>query len=249
MIKQFFTKKRDYLLAPVYYWQAYKVAKHLIRLPEPTGIRHHQGGTPTIAIFGDSAAAGVGVDSQTDAPLGRIMHHLSSQGFHPTYHLYATSGHDSFDLLTNLYALPAHPIDIAIISIGVNDVIKRTTDNAWQYNLHHAIRLLMTKFHATDIIFLSLPPMQLATGLPKPLGGLIGRRAAALSELLRAVCRQYEQVHYVQDEFRQANLSPKLMFAKDGFHPSAITYDIWSKTLSRHVAKYLNQYSSPRPDA
>ncbi len=239
-MKDMFGRRRDYALAPLYYIQARRVAKHALKLPEPNGTCHIiMPNVPTLAILGDSAAAGVGVDGQEDAPLGRIFHHLGAQDIAISCHLYATSGHTSFDLLQRLYAMPITRIDIAIISIGVNDVVKATTNKDWQYNLNHIITLLTRKFRACHIIFLSLPPMHLAPSLPIPLNAFIGRRAQALTQLLKSVCDAHEQAHYVTDEFKTFNLSPHHMFAKDGFHPSKQTYDIWSRTLANKVAELL----------
>ncbi|MDO5651124.1 MAG: SGNH/GDSL hydrolase family protein [Moraxella sp.] len=251
---------QDYLLAPIYYAQAKKVAKTALRLPEPTGVRigttaidtaaidttdtSSPKNTLNLAIFGDSAGAGVGVDSQDDAPLGRIVAHLvqlmtSANPPSPFkqihWQLHATSGHTSFDLLTRLYAMPAIAFDVAVISIGVNDVIKQSTNAAWQHHLHEIITLLQRKFAVRDIIFLSLPPMQLAPSLPSPLNRLIGRRAMVLSQLMQAVCTKHANVHYLQDEFYTNNLTYDKMFAKDGFHPSKHTYQVWSQTIAHKI--------------
>ncbi|OOR90850.1 hypothetical protein B0181_04470 [Moraxella caviae] len=268
-----FHKKYDYLLAPLYYYQAKNVAKTALRLPEPEGVR--LGNTPLfntpllgapldadtqntktlrLTIFGDSAAAGVGVDTQADAPLGRIVANLAQIFTQNSadntaqntpyqqicWQLCATSGHTSFQLLHRLYAMPAPTstpaLNVAIISIGVNDVVKRTSDTAWQHNLRGIITLLKRKFGVGQILFLSLPPMQLAPSLPTPLNALIGRQAQHLSTLMQGVCAEFEGVHYVRDEFAKARLSRDVMFAKDGFHPSKLTYEVWSKTLANQIA-------------
>ncbi len=243
MPTEFLSKKQDYLLAPLYYLQAKKVAKTALRLPEPSGVRvATMGDGPSdlsLGIFGDSAAAGVGVETQDDAPFGRIGVLLAEQMSNTIkVQLHATSGHTSFDLLHRLYAMPKLTFDVVIISIGVNDVIKRTSDKAWVDNLQEIITLLKRKFGVSHVIFLSLPPMQLAPSLPMPLNALIGRRATTLSGLLRQICHQ-RGVHYVQDKFDKSSLNRQTMFAKDGFHPSRATYDVWANTLADYVIKIV----------
>ncbi|MBE9579839.1 MULTISPECIES: SGNH/GDSL hydrolase family protein [Moraxella] len=245
MATELFSKKQDYLLAPLYYLQAKKVAKTALRLPEPDGVRianfnqNCDCHALNIAIFGDSSAAGVGVDSQDDAPFGRIGSLLAKRLQKPIHvQLHATSGHTSFDLLHRLYAMPKLTFDVVIISIGVNDVIKRTSDKAWTDNLQAIITLLTRKFGVSHVIFLSLPPMHLAPSLPTPLNGLIGRRAVALSKILEQICLQ-NGVHYVQDDFAKSSLNRQTMFAKDGFHPSRATYDVWANTLADYVIKIM----------
>lgn len=243
MAIELLSQKRDYLLAPLYYLQAKKVAKTALRLPEPSGVRvatlSDGQGELSLGIFGDSAAAGVGVKTQDDAPFGRIGA-LLAERLPSTIkvQLHATSGHTSFDLLHRLYAMPKLTFDVVIISIGVNDVIKRTSDKAWTDNLQAIITLLTRKFGVSHVIFLSLPPMHLAPSLPTPLNSLIGRRASALSGLLRQICLQ-NGVHYVQDDFAKSSLNRQTMFAKDGFHPSRATYDVWANTLADYVIKIV----------
>ena len=239
MAIELLSRKRDFVLAPIYYAQAKKVAKTALRLPEPDGVRVGQFGggenTLSLAIFGDSAGAGVGVDSQDEAPFGQIGKGLAKQGLAVRAELHATSGHTSFDLLYRLYVMGACQFDVAIISIGVNDVIKASSDKAWTDNLHAIITILKRKFGVSHIVFLSLPPMRLAPSLPTPLNGLIGRRAVALSAMLADICQTYQGVHYVKDEFHKVKLAHQAMFAKDGFHPSKLTYQIWADTLVNYV--------------
>ena len=243
MAVKLLSRKRDFVLAPIYYAQAKRVAKTTLRLPEPDGERVRRFGgenAVSLAIFGDSAGAGVGVDSQDDAPLGRIGKRLAEQGLGVNAELHATSGHTSFDLLYRLYAMGACRFDVPIISIGVNDVVKASSDKAWTDNLHAIITLLKRKFGVSHILFLSLPPMHLAPSLPTPLNGLIGRRAVALSAMLADICQAHQGVHYVKDEFDKVKLDHQAMFAKDGFHPSKLTYQVWADTLVGCVAKLLN---------
>lgn len=243
MVVELFSQKTDYCLAMVYYWQAKTVAKTALRLPEPDGVRQLSFGYGTkritLGIFGDSAAAGVGVDTQDEAPLGQIGTLLAKQlgDVVVDVRLHATSGHTSFDLLHRLYAMSICSFDVVIVSIGVNDVIKQTSNNAWANHIQAIITLFKRKFQVSDVIFLSLPPMHLAPSLPKPLNGLIGRRALALSAILAQLCHHHDHVHYVQDDFAHANLNHQTMFAKDGFHPSATTYTVWAKTLSCYISK------------
>lgn len=243
MVTELFASKQDYVLALVYYLQAKRVASTALRLPEPLGERvvtfgrAEKAGVLSLGIFGDSAAAGVGVDSQDEAPLGQIGRLLSQQMDVQVYtELHATSGHTSFDLLHRLYAMPVRHFEVVIVSIGVNDVIRATSDKAWADNLERIITLFRRKFGVSCVIFLSLPPMHLAPSLPTPLNGLIGRRAAALSDILEQICQQ-NRAYYVHDEFDQTALDRQEMFAKDGFHPSHATYEIWAKTLSSYVVR------------
>lgn len=243
-----FSKKSDYWLSPVYYLQARHVMKKTLRLPEPIGerqgVREFGIGDVSmkLAIFGDSAAAGVGVDEQADAPIGQVVANLSENLIKKQqqsldklhWQLHATSGHTSFDLLWRLYAMPKQAIDIAIVNIGVNDVIMQTTDSQWQQNLHDICSLLKRKFGVRHLFFMSLPPMEFAPSLPKPLNTLIGRRTQHLSNLMKNYCKIHD-INYIKHEFDMTNLDIQAMFAKDGFHASKLTYQLWSQTLAKAI--------------
>ena len=87
---------KDLFLAPIYIYQGRKVKRDTIRLPEPEGIRCGQvklmdstksssadtstdQGTLKIMVVGDSAAAGVGSQTQQQALAGRLIPALQQQ--------------------------------------------------------------------------------------------------------------------------------------------------------------------------
>ena len=84
---------RDVLLAPVYLYQGRKIKRDTVRLPEPNGERHGQvqlsnvlespkdarKQTLNLMIVGDSAAAGVGSETQQEALVGNLIPVLTQQ--------------------------------------------------------------------------------------------------------------------------------------------------------------------------
>ena len=136
------TVARDMLLAPVYLYQGRKIKRDTVRLPEPNGERHGQiqlskmatsadkmAQTLNLMIVGDSAAAGVGSQTQQEALSGRLIpvleqHPIINSTFSMlSWSLQATTGHTSFDILRRLYVLPAPtmPVNVMVLSVGVND--------------------------------------------------------------------------------------------------------------------------------
>lgn len=247
---------QDFALLPIYLHQSYKVRRDTIRLPEPMGDRK---GITTISnvpnplnvlVLGDSAGAGVGVTHQSDAFLGQFVAELSQnskikQKFGNIYwQLQATTGHTSFDLLKRLYTLPAITTDVAVISIGVNDITNRMSVLQWQTNIQDIIEILQRKFTTRHIIFASIPPMQLMPALPSPLNRLLGRMASHLDDALQQQCKKNisqngQKVHYLFADFQKYGLNERDLFAKDGFHPSNLTYKFWSKTVVEFVVNEL----------
>lgn len=243
-------RKRDYLLAPIYLYQAHQIKRTAISLPEPDGERI---GTTTVQptgqplrlmIIGDSAGAGVGVMHQSESALGRIIHHLSAHIADLPFgaiewQLHATTGHTSLDILKNLQNISDTAIDYVIISVGVNDVVKKTSEAAWRQAITSMVQMIDAKFGARQVYFLSLPPMQLMPSLPYPLNRFLGYQAHRLDRLLQRTCQALPKATYLVDEFDKAALDARQMFAQDGFHPSAITYDVWSQTIAQAIYQDL----------
>ena len=206
----------------------------------------------TLMIIGDSSAAGVGVTSQTDALAGQLLkalqkQPLSTQFNHINWSLYATTGHTSFDVLHRLYILPIPPtpIDILVAVVGVNDATKNISTTCWQTQLKQIITIAQRKFKAKQIVFCNLPPMAQMPALPAPLNQFVGAKATRLDQLLQQLCQETTNVTYFGfdlDSFihdRTHNKDTTKWFAKDGFHPSALTYQHWGKQLASHLSKLL----------
>lgn len=274
---------KNAFLAPLYLYQGRKVRRNTIRLPEPEGARcgcidlyTNQDAAisslPTshlpslnLMIIGDSAAAGVGSETQQQALSGHLLPALQqSQSIHNQFQvlnwcLQATTGHTSFDILRRLYVLapPSSPIDVMIISVGVNDTTANTSAVKWQQQLADIITIAQRKFGVSQLIFCGLPPMAHMPALPAPLSHFIGAKAAQLDRVLQHVCRQNKDVHYMATDFAQiaanhaheisehsdASLDKAAIFASDGFHPSSITYRYWAEQLAELIGTLLDNSS------
>lgn len=260
---------KDIALIPVYLYQGKKLQRSVVRLPEAEGERH--GSTPlssslsdteskqakskqkdalNLMIIGDSSAAGVGVDSQKEALMGQLLtalqqQPLSAQFSHIHWSLYATTGHTSFDILRRLYILPTPTaaIDIMVVVVGVNDATKNVSTTLWQTQLGEIITIAQRKFQAKQIVFCSLPPMAKMPALPAPLNQFIAAKSTRFDKLLQKVCQQSSAVSYFGfdlDGFIKDTDTTK-WFAKDGFHPSGLTYQQWGEQLARFINKLSNQ--------
>ncbi len=268
---------KDVLLAPVYLYQGRKIKRDTVRLPEPNGERHghvqlnsqlnnatttlkdESKQTLNLMIVGDSAAAGVGSETQQEALTGKLIPILEQL---PAIHnqfdalhwsLQASTGHTSFDILRRLYVLPApsQPIDVMILSVGVNDTTANISIHKWQQQLEGIITVAQRKFAVRVLIFSSLPPMAKMPALPAPLNGFIGAKATRLDNILQKVCEKHNGVHYMAADFAQmaeehsngAPIDAAAMFASDGFHPSSVTYGYWAQQLATLMTQLLDSES------
>jgi lysophospholipase L1-like esterase len=267
---------KNMLFAPIYLYQGRKIKRDTVRLPEPDGARFGQIHLRSIAdaeaselktlnlmIVGDSAAAGVGSQTQQEALAGKLIPALQQQALvnkafgaqfnELTWSVQATTGHTSFDILRRLYILPkpSQPIDVMVISVGTNDTTANVSAHKWQQQLEGIIAIAKRKFGVRTLIFSRLPQMAKMPAIPAPLNGFIGAKANRLDEILQQVCADYEGVHYMATDFARmieehSNGSPidiAVMFASDGFHPSSITYGYWAQQLAALIAQLLDSAS------
>ena len=261
---------RDVLLAPIYLYQGRKIKHDTVRLPEPSGERHGQvqlndaiespkdahKRTLNLMVVGDSAAAGVGSETQQEALVGNLIPVLTQQSAIQNqfdilnWSLQATTGHTSFDILRRLYVLPApsQPVDVMVLSVGVNDTTSKVSVDKWQQQIENIIAIAQRKFGVRELIFLSLPPMAQMPAIPAPLSNFVGAKASILDKILQQVCAAHDSVTYMATDFprmiaEHSNGTPidiKVMFASDGFHPSSLMYGYWAQQLSELIIQLLN---------
>ncbi|HCN17738.1 MULTISPECIES: SGNH/GDSL hydrolase family protein [Psychrobacter] len=265
---------RDVLLAPVYLYQGRKIKRDTVRLPEPNGERHGHVSLPeatgtaknkrkptlNLMIVGDSAAAGVGSQTQQEALVGKLIPILAQQSDICTqfdellWSLQATTGHTSFDILRRLYILPppSQPVDVMVLSVGVNDTTSNVSVHKWQQQIKDIIAIAQRKFGVRELIFLSLPPMAQMPAIPAPLNNFVGAKASILDKVLQQECAANDSVTYMATDFprmieEHANGEPidiAVMFASDGFHPSSLMYGYWAQQLAERIIQVLDASTS-----
>nr|WP_238156199.1 SGNH/GDSL hydrolase family protein [Pseudomonas baetica] len=106
--------------------------------------------------------------------------------FQLSWRLWAQSGLDAQQLSRLLEGGPVERFDVALVSIGVNDVTGTVAAGGWQARISRLVELLQGKFEARHILFLPVPPMQLFPALPQPLRWYLGLRARRFNRLLAA---------------------------------------------------------------
>jgi lysophospholipase L1-like esterase len=217
-------------LAPFLIAQGLYVRIVTPRLPEPSGERagiHGSGPTLSLLILGDSAAAGVGVSTQSQALSGQLVSALGA-GFQVSWKLIAQTGYRAKDVLANLKMVSPEKFDVVVTSIGVNDVTHGTKTQKWIDYQSQLIELLQSKFHARYIILSSVPPMHLFPALPQPLRWYLGMRAERFNCALKEAVDGCNRCELIKIRFPLEDA----YIAADGFHPGALAYSIWAN----HVA-------------
>lgn len=229
-----------YILAPLLILQAKQVRKNTLRLPEARGPRKGIQGRGErevrLLILGDSAAAGVGVDDQAHALSGQILACFGDK-FRVEWELIAKTGATTADTVNHLESLPQKTFDIAITSLGVNDVKSGVTKDQWMAQQKQLIFLLRKKFQVKRLIISAVPPMELFPALPWPLGAYLGICSRQLNRSMRVWISTQADC-----EFLEFNLPlDKSLMADDGFHPGPRLHAIWAREIFQHIHRHLNE--------
>jgi lysophospholipase L1-like esterase len=220
-------------LAPLLLLQGLYVRKVTPRLPEPPGARSGeigQGRNLRLLILGDSAAAGVGAETQTQALSGQLIQKLSGS-YRISWQLWAANGRNSAQSLQILEQAPAESFDAVLISLGVNDVTGGISLDTWRNQQLQLAETLREKFRAQRILFTALPPMHHFPALPQPLRWVLGARAKKFNQTLRAFVATRSDCRVLHFD---APMQPDFM-AADGFHPSSVTYGLWAEQAARSI--------------
>lgn len=224
-------------LAPVLLAQGLYVRCTVPRLAEPPGPRQghdHDGSGPLLRllVLGDSAAAGVGASHQDEALLGRLRAHCTP-AWRVEWRLEATIGETTATTLRRLAALEPFPVDVAVTSLGVNDVTTGVSRGRFMEGQTRIATLLKERFGVSLIVMSGVPPMGLFPALPQPLRWYVGARANMLDHALRDVAaRMPGCVHLAQDAMADAG-----PMAADGFHPAPKMYDSWASRVACLIAE------------
>jgi lysophospholipase L1-like esterase len=225
-------------LAPLLIVQALYVRAVTPRLPEPAGDRsgiHGSGPLFSLLILGDSAAAGVGVSTQSAALSGQLVSALGGD-FRVSWKLIAQTGQRAKDIVAELERLSPETFDVVVTSIGVNDVTHGTDSEQWINQQARIVELLQSKFHAQHIILSSVPPMHLFPALPQPLRWYLGTRARRFNRALKEFALGHERCEFVMTDFPLE----KATMAADGFHPGIPAYAIWAKHIASIIRNRLD---------
>ena len=220
-------------LAPLLWAQGAHTRLKTPVLPEPPGPRSGRAGAGPVLrllIAGDSAAAGVGVDHQDEALSGQLQALLTPR-FDLHWELMARTGHTTADLLERLHATPPRPLDLVVLSLGVNDVTGLVPLRRWMQQQRALATLLKQRFEARQVLVAAVPPMGQMLAMPQPLRWVMGRRAALLNAALVHALR--DQGHCQILQLPSTGLPGAL--ARDGFHPGASTYRAWAVEAARGI--------------
>ncbi|MDJ0927507.1 MAG: SGNH/GDSL hydrolase family protein [Gammaproteobacteria bacterium] len=216
-------------LGPLLLLQGLHTRQRTPRLPEAPGARQGvtgDGPSLRLLIAGDSAAAGVGAQSQDEALSGQLVAGLSPR-FQLHWRLLATTGWNTRDTLNALRAQTPEPFDVVVTSLGVNDVTSGTMRANWRAQQAALRDHCRQSLGVKQFILSGLPPMHGFPALPQPLRWYLGNRAKQLDADLRRDVEGEADCIFLPLDFM---MDAKHM-AHDGFHPGPAIYAKWGEKI------------------
>lgn len=229
-------------LAPLLLAQGRWVRRVTPRLPEAAGPRAGtcgHGPPLRLLVLGDSAAAGVGVATQDEALSGRLLAELAPR-HRVRWRLLAHTGDDLARVAERLPALAGERFDVAVLSIGVNDVTGRTPPARFARGYAELLARLRQAHGVRHAVVTPVPPMQLFPALPQPLRWYLGGGARRLNLALAAQLARTPGCVLLHAPYP---MDSSLM-AADGFHPGARANVLWARAAAAAIGRY-HQGSSP----
>lgn len=229
-------------LLPILWLQGRHVRKHTPRLPEaggPTVGTIAAAGTPLrLLVIGESTVAGVGAPDHAQALTGQIAAALATRtGRTVHWHAVGKIGATARVARTLLVReVPHTPVDIIVLALGVNDVLRFNAPTWWTRDLTALIADLRTRVGAAPVVLASVPPMGRFPAFPQPLRGVLGLQAAALDRAAQRCVPTLVRVAHCP-----IRLDPSGdMFGTDRFHPSIQGYRVWGSQIAESALSLLN---------
>ena len=219
-------------LAPVLLHQGRAVRRAALRLPEAAGPRQGIAGEGEprlrLLVVGDSSAAGVGLQHQSQAlaqPLAALLARRLDGAV--AWQLVAQTGLDTGAAQALVARCDLSVADVVVTVLGVNDVTSQQAVRGFVSDSTLLWNQLRQRTGARWAVVCGLPPMELLTAMPQPLRWYLGRYAAGLDAALRAWAAR-EGLGFCSLRW---TADPALL-APDGFHPGAALYAPWAQRLA-----------------
>jgi lysophospholipase L1-like esterase len=226
-------------LAPLLVAQALATRRRAPVLPEPEGPRQGQVGAGRVLrllIVGDSSAAGVGVRTQDEALAGHLTRTLARRsGRRVRWQLVAKSGITTVQALELLKQSDPAPAEIAVVVLGVNDVIDQLPSHRAVLQRAELVDWLRDHAGVRHVVFAPLPPVHRFPLLPQPLRHVMGQDARRHDEAVARWAATRDEVSHLPIDYA---LGPEHM-AEDGFHPGEPVYRACGEALADCVAGLL----------
>lgn len=188
-----------------------------------------------LLIVGDSAAAGYGVETLDEALLGQLAGRLAETR-HVTYSLFARFGSTTARTLAFLQKQEAFDVDLAVVAVGLNDLIAGEPLPSW-LAAHRALAAELRDRFGAHVVVSGLPPIGRFPALPQPMRFVMGRQRDRYDRALQAWAEAEDGVTFVPLRFEVDSPLKETevdeIMSPDGFHPGPRIYAEWAERIAQ----------------
>jgi lysophospholipase L1-like esterase len=125
--------------------------------------------------------------------------------------------------------------DIAVVVLGVNDVVEQVPSQRAVRSRESIANRLRNAHGVAHVVFAPLPPVGRFPGLPQPLRWVAGSDARRHDRAVADWARSRDDVSHVPIHLP---LNRGVM-ASDGFHPGEPVYRVCGVALAEHIAHHV----------
>lgn len=228
-------------LLPVLLAQGIYLRRRVPRLPDAAGpvVGQTDGAGPVLHLLmlGESTVAGVGAPDHETALTGQVagtLHQLTGRPIH--WRALGLSGATARRAARELLPqLSGRRADVAVIALGVNDVLKLHSPARWQRDLTALLAGIREQAGPGPVVLAGVPPLAHFPALPPLLRQVLGARAARLDAASRMWAVAQTEVRHAHFPFAPTERN----FCADGFHPGPSGYAAWGAFLGEIAAEML----------
>ncbi len=225
-------------MLPVIAVQGLMTSRRMEVLPEAggpsTGFTTSTQGPPVrLLVVGESTAAGVGAATHEEAFTGALARALEERhGRQVRWTVHGENGARVRRLRHHVLPNLDVEADVAVLLVGVNDVMARTPVEDWRTDLAAVLDELATQ--AGRVVVTGVPRFAAFPSLPRALAADLDQRGRVLDDVARQLCAERADTVWIE--------SPALdpaeggLFARDGFHPSPAGYEHWARLVDERIA-------------
>ena len=223
------------LLLPVAAAQGMWLRSTIRMAPPATGPTSGTVGTTSrtplsVAVLGESTAAGCGVESHDIGFTGWLARAIAGRTQRPVqWQVVGQFGATARRLRYRLLPQLGEDLDVAVLLAGGNDTMSGRSPDEWRDDVTAIVDDLMAR--AGQVVVAGVPPFALFPSMPATLGRYLSERAAALDEVSRQVCAARPCTTWVT----MTEVPTPDFFASDRFHLSAAGYRRWAEVVADHL--------------
>ncbi len=246
MIRYFLNLLLAFITLPYLFFAIRKLRKTIPRLPNAQDVsgRAGEGYNKTLSVLflGESAIAGVGVDSNENGLGGQVSKNLAKQlKANIDWEVVAHTGYDAEQVINILLPkLRVDPFDLILIQLCVNDTMKLIPPVYFSLRIEKIINHLKEKYPNTKIVFVNNAPIR-DMSFPLLVKFILGNIIDEYGKAIKHLVDQHHDLYFMSRKLEFSEWQtrypnkPREEFFSDGVHPSAFTYARWSEDICTYI--------------